>query len=218
MKSIPLTDELYDYMLGVSLVDTPVMKELRAVTARMPAGGMQIAPEQGQFMQFLVRLLNARRCLEVGCFTGYSALVVALALPPDGRLITCDISREWTDIARQHWQRAGVDGKIDLRLGPALDTLQEMLCAGQGASFDFAFIDADKNNYAPYYELCLELLRPGGVILIDNTLWGGQVANSEVTDADTEGIRAVNRMIFADSRVNSCLIPVSDGLHICHKL
>ncbi len=218
MKSLEITSALYDYVLGVSLVDNSTMHELRAATREMPAGGMQIAPEQGQFMQFLARLVHAERYLEVGCFTGYSSLVMALALPDHGRVVTCDVSEEWTTIARQHWQKAGVAHKIDLKLGPAVESLEAMLASGQAGTFDIAFIDADKDNYVPYYDLCLELIRTDGLVLIDNTLWGGRVADPTATDADTEGIRAVNQKAYTDPRVNSCLLPISDGLHLCHKL
>ena len=183
----------------------------------MPAGGMQIAAEQGQFMQLLVHLLQARHYLEVGCFTGYSSLVMAMALPANGHVTTCDVSREWTDVARRHWQSAGVADKITLKLGPAVDSLRQMLADGRADTFDIAFIDADKDNYPTYYDLCFELVRPGGLILIDNTLWSGQVADPAVTDADTEGIRIVNQRAFEDDRVDSCLLPLSDGLHVCHK-
>ena len=218
MKSIPLTDDLYDYLLGVSLVDNPTLQELRNVTREMPAGGMQIAPEQGQFMQFLARLVHAEQYLEVGCFTGYSSLAMALVLPDWGKVVTCDVSQEWTDIARRHWQQAGVAHKIDLRLGPAAETLQAMLADGHGGTFDIAFIDADKDNYVKYYELCLDLVRTDGLLLIDNSLWAGKVADPSVMDMDTQGIRAVNQRAYEDLRVNSCLLPISDGLHLCHKL
>ncbi len=218
MKSIPFTPALHDYMLSVSLIDHPVMQDLRAVTRAMPTGGMQIAPEQGQFMQFLARILHAERYLEVGCFTGYSSLVMALALPANGRIVTCDVSQEWTDIARQHWRKAGVTHKIDLRLGPAIQTLETLRTDGQAGTFDIAFIDADKDNYVSYYELCMELVRTDGLLLIDNTLWGGKVVDPAVMDKDTVGIRAVNQRAHEDPRVNSCLLPISDGLLLCHKL
>ncbi len=217
MKSTELTAALYDYVLDVSLVDSPTMQELRTVTRKMPAGGMQIAPEQGQFMQFLARLIHAERYLEVGCFTGYSSLVMALAMPDHGRVVTCDVSQEWTSIARRYWQQAGVAHKIDLKLGPALDSLEALLRDGQAGTFDIAFIDADKDNYVNYYDLCLELVRTDGLLLFDNTLWGGKVVDPAAVDDDTEGIRSVNQKAYADPRVNSCLLPISDGLHLCHK-
>ncbi len=218
MKSIQMSDALGKYLLSVSPSDDDVMQELRAVTSEMPAGGMQIPPYQGRFMQFLASLLGVTRYVEVGCFTGYSALAVAQALPPDGKVITCDISAEWTATAREYWRKAGVADRIELRLGPAVDTLQRLLDAGAAESFDMAFIDADKGNYVKYYELCLQLVRTGGVILIDNALWGGSVADRAVQDEDTAGIRAVNQRALEDPRVDTCLLPMSDGVHLCHKL
>lgn len=218
MKRTALTEPVWQYLTNVNRTEDPVLAALRAATAELPAGGMQIPPDQGQFMQFLVRFLPARRCLEVGCFTGYSSLAVALALPADGRVVTCDVSKEWTDMARAHWRRAGVADKIELKLGPATDTLQALIDDGQSGSFDFAFIDADKDNYVHYYEMGLALLRPGGLMLIDNVLWGGQVADLAVQDADTEGIRAVSQRAAADARVNACLLAIADGVHLCHKL
>ena len=217
MKLIPVSEQLYDYITGVTVKDHPALAALRAETQKLPSGGMQIAPEQGQFMQLLVHLIQAKRYLEVGCFTGYSSLVMAMALPNDGSVTTCDVSEEWTNVAKQHWQAAGVSEKIDLKLGPASESLQQMLSEGRANSFDIAFIDADKGNYPTYYELCYELVRPGGLILIDNTLWGGRVANPAVNDEDTKGIRQVNLRAFEDDRVDSCLLPLSDGLHVCHK-
>ena len=217
MKLIQVNEDLYNYLVGVTVKDHPALAALREETAAMPSGGMQIAAEQGQFMQLLVHLLQATRYLEVGCFTGYSSLVMATALPEDGRVTTCDVSKEWTDVARRHWQSAGVADKITLKLGPAVDSLRQLLAEGLAESFDIAFIDADKDNYPNYYDLCFDLVRPGGLILIDNTLWGGQVADPSVSDPDTEGIRAVNQRAFEDDRVDSCLLPLSDGLHICHK-
>jgi caffeoyl-CoA O-methyltransferase len=178
---------------------------------------MQISPEQGQFMALLVELIGARRILEVGTFTGYSALAVALALPPDGRVITCDINEEMTAIARRYWAEAGVADKIDLRLAPAIDTLDELLAEGQAGQFDFAFIDADKTNYLAYYERTLELLRSGGLIAIDNVLWNGAVADPERQDDDTSAIRALNEAVHADDRVSLSLLPISDGLTLARK-
>jgi predicted O-methyltransferase YrrM len=178
---------------------------------------MQIAPEQGQFMALLVRLLGARRCLEVGVFTGYSTLAVALALPPEGRVIACDISAEYTAIARRHWDAAGVAGRIELRLGPAADTLDALLAAGGAGSYDFAFIDADKPAYPAYYERCLALLRPGGLIAVDNTLWGGAVADPADQEADTRAIRAFNGRLHGDARVDLSLAPIGDGLSLARK-
>ena len=218
MKQIQMNDVLWEYLVSVTPADDAVMRELRDVTATLPAGGMQIPPYQGQFMQFLVRLLGVKRYLEIGCFTGYSSLAVARALPSDGRIITCDVSEEWTNIARNYWQKAGVTERVELRLGPAADTLKGMIEAGATGAFDMAFIDADKDNYVEYYELCLLLVRQGGVLLIDNTLWGGSVADEAVQDEDTKGIRAFNQRAFEDDRVKNCLLPMSDGLHLCLKL
>ncbi|MCP5356912.1 MAG: class I SAM-dependent methyltransferase [Pseudomonadales bacterium] len=195
----------------------PVLQALRERTAPMEGAGMQISHEQACFMSTLLRAIGARRTLEIGVFTGYSALMTALALPEDGRLIACDISEEWTRIARDYWQRAGVADKIDLRLAPAADTLQALLDAGEASSFDFAFIDADKTGYETYYELCLKLLRPGGVIALDNCLWGGRVADAGDQDEDTRAIRALNDRIAADSRVDASLIPVGDGVYLVSK-
>jgi caffeoyl-CoA O-methyltransferase len=183
----------------------------------MRHAGMQISPDQGQFMALLVQMLGARRTIEIGVFTGYSALSVALALPPEGRVIACDVNEEWTSIGRKHWQKAGVAGKIDLRLAPALETLDKLLAAGEG-SYDFAFIDADKGNYLAYYERCLKLVRRGGLIAIDNTLWSGKVADPAVTEGDTVAIRAFNDALHADKRVALSLLPVGDGLTLALKL
>ncbi len=218
MKSIQMTDALWSYVQAVTPSDDDVMQELRTLTAEMPAGGMQIPPYQGRFMQFLVRLLGVKRYIEVGCFTGYSALAVARSLPADGQVITCDVSEEWTATARKFWQKAGIADRIELRLGPAVETLQGMINAGVAGSFDMAFVDADKNQYVQYYELCLQLVRQGGIILIDNTLWGGGVVDVAVQDEETRGIRAVNQRVFEDPRVDTCLLPISDGVHLCHKL
>jgi caffeoyl-CoA O-methyltransferase len=178
---------------------------------------MQIGPEQGQFMALLVELIGARRTLEVGTFTGYSALAVALALPPEGRVTACDVSEEYTRVARRYWAKAAVEHKIELKLGPALDTLGGLLAAGAAGSFDFAFIDADKNNYDGYYEQALQLLRPGGLIAIDNVLWGGDVVNPEKRDPDTTAIRALNEKLNADERVSISLLPIGDGLTLARK-
>ena len=176
-RTIALDDRLYDYLLRVSLREPEVLRRLREETLAMPRASMQISPEQGQFMALLVKLQGARKILEIGTFTGYSALVMALALPPGGRIVTCDISREWTAVAARYWAEAGVGGRIDLRLAPALETTRALLDAGEGLTFDFAFIDADKEKYLAYYEAALDLVRPGGLIVADNTLWGGSVAD-----------------------------------------
>ncbi len=213
----PLTDELYDYLKRVSLREPPLLRRLREETAGLERAEMQIGPEQGQFMALLVELIGAEKALEVGTFTGYSALVVALALPPDGRLVTCDRSEEWTSIARRYWEEAGVADRIDLRLAPAIRTLDRLLAEGGADSFDFAFIDADKENYDGYYERALRLVRPGGLITIDNTLWEGKVADPAVTDADTEAIRALNAKLLEDERVGLSLLPIGDGLTLARR-
>jgi caffeoyl-CoA O-methyltransferase len=216
-RTLDLTDRLYDYLLRVSVREPPVLAELRAETSKLPAAGMQIGPEQGQFMALLVELIGARRTLEVGTFTGYSALAVALALPSDGRVIACDVSEEYTRVARRYWAKAGVEHKIELRLGPALETLGALLASGGAGSFDFAFIDADKNNYDGYYEQALQLLRPGGLIAIDNVLWGGAVVDPEKRDEDTLAIRALNEKLKGDDRVSLSLLPIGDGLTLARK-
>jgi predicted O-methyltransferase YrrM len=216
-RTLSLDDRLYDYVLSHSLREPALLKELRAETAKLSGAGMQIGPEQGQFMALLVELLGVRLALEVGVFTGYSSTVVALAMPPEGRLIACDVSEEYTSIARRYWARAGVAGKIDLKLGPALDTLDKLLAEGRGESFDFAFIDADKPNYLGYYDRCLKLLRRGGLLAIDNVLWGGDVADPEVSDADTQAIRAVNDKVAQDERITVSLLPLGDGLTLARK-
>ena len=216
-STIALGDKLQRYLIEHNLREPQVLARLRQVTASLPQAGMQLAPEQGQFMQLLVRLLGARRCLEVGTFTGYSALAVALALPGDGELIACDVSVEWTQVARQYWHEAGVDGRIDLRLAPALETLEGLLDAGRGSTFDFAFIDADKGNYVAYYERVIELLRPGGLLAVDNALWDGRVADPGENDADTNAIRALNDRVHRDERVDASLVPIGDGLLLARK-
>ncbi|MBK6961794.1 MAG: class I SAM-dependent methyltransferase [Gammaproteobacteria bacterium] len=216
-QSIQLTPELYTYLLEVSLRESDLLQELRERTRRMPEARMQIAPEQGQFMTLLARLLGARQALEIGVFTGYSALCVASALPADGRLIACDISAEYTRIAREYWERAGVADRIDLRLAPASETLATLLAEGAAGSFDLAFIDADKTGYADYYEQCLALLRPGGLIVVDNVLWNGRVLDAATADEDTRAIRAFNRRIHKDARVDLSLVPIGDGLSLLRK-
>ena len=216
-KTLQLSTELHDYLLAVSLRDTDVKERLRAETATMRAGGMQIAPEHGQFMELLIKLIGAKRTLEVGTFTGYSALSVALALPEDGQIVACDVSAEWTSIGRKYWAEAGVAHKIDLRLGSAVDTLKTLVDEGQTGSFDFAFIDADKDNYDRYYELCLQLLRTGGLIGIDNVLWGGSVMDKARQDDDTVAIRALNKKLHTDERVDISLVPIGDGLTLLRK-
>jgi len=216
-RTAPLTDEVYDYLLRVSLREPDVLRELREETADLERSEMQIGPEQGQLMALLVELIGARRTLEIGTFTGYSALAVALALPRDGRVIACDVSEEWTGVGRRYWKKAGVAEKIDLRFGPAVETLEGLLASGQRDQFDFAFIDADKANYDAYYELCLQLVRPGGLIAVDNVLWSGKVADASVTDADTEAIRRLNAKLVADERVTLSLVPIGDGLTLARR-
>jgi len=217
VRTLALTDKIYDYILDNSLREPDTLKRLRVVTAGLPNAQMQISPEQGQFMALLVQLLGARRTLEIGTFTGYSALAVALALPPEGRVVACDISEEWTDIARRYWEEAGVAGKIDLRLGPALDTLDAMLAEGEENSFDFVFIDADKTGYDAYYERSLRLIRRGGLIAIDNVLRSGRVAESDVTNEADAAIRDLNAKIHHDERVSISLVPIGDGLTLAMK-
>jgi len=216
-KSIILDDRLYRYLLSVTLREPEPLRELREETSRHPLAGMQIAPEQGQFMALLVELIGARKILEIGVFTGYSSTCMALALPPEGRLIALDLSEEHTRTARQYWQRAGVADRIELHLGPALDSLDKLLRDGEMGSFDLAFIDADKGNYTAYYERSLELLRPGGLLLIDNVLWSGKVADPSVQDEDTLAIRALNSKIHTDDRVTAVLVPIADGLSLVRK-
>lgn len=216
-RTLSVNDRLYDYLTAHSLRESDVLKRLRAETARLPMARMQIAPEQGQFMALLVRLLGARKTLEVGVFTGYSSLCVAQALPPGGKHVACDVSEEWTSIGRRYWQEAGVAEKIDLRLAPALATLDALLAEGQEGSFDFAFIDADKLSYDAYYERALRLVRPGGLIAIDNVLWGGSVADPSDQDEDTRAIRALNDKIHQDDRVEMSLLPLGDGLTLAMK-
>ena len=194
-----------------------VLADLRQETAQHPMGQMQIAPEQGQFMALLVQLLGVKKALEVGVFTGYSALTVALALPTDGTLVACDTSEEYTAIAQRYWQRAGVTHKIDLRIAPAADTLGQLLAAGEANSFDFAFIDADKSNYPVYFELSLKLVRPGGLIAVDNVLWSGRVADPDTQDNRTKTIRAFNDALYQDERVVLSLLPIADGLTLAMK-
>lgn len=214
-RTINLDDRLTEYLQLVSLREHPTLQKLRAHNAEYPQGHMQVSPEQGQFMGLLLKLMGVRRVLEVGVFTGYSSISMALALPDDGYLLACDNSAEATDVARRYWQAAGVEHKIDLRLGPALDTLQGLVQTGD--SFDFAFIDADKGNYPEYYELCLQLVRPGGAIAIDNVLWYGRVADPTVTDSRTQVLRQLNQQIHQDDRVEISLLPIGDGLTIARK-
>tara|TARA_B100000029_G_scaffold261333_2_gene257643 strand:+ start:271 stop:933 length:663 start_codon:yes stop_codon:yes gene_type:complete len=211
------TRDLRDYLWDKGINEHPALKELRIETAGLPESMMQICPEQGALMGNLIRMISAKRTIEVGTFTGYSALVVALALPKDGEVIACDVSEEWTAIGKEKWEQAGVSHKIDLRLGPAVDTLDELIQQGQEGSFDFAFIDADKVNYTAYYEKCLQLITTGGVIAIDNVLWGGSVLDGKRNDEDTKAIRELNDFVALDERVNISMIPIGDGVTLVVK-
>ncbi len=215
---LSLTENLYGYLLSVGVRDSELLQQLREENAQHPRAVMQIAPEQGQFMGLLVQLLGVKKALEVGVFTGYSSLVVAMALPEDGQLIACDISDEYTAMARKYWEKAGVAHKVDLRIAPALDTLDQLIAAGHSNSFDFAFIDADKSNYDNYYERVLQLVRVGGLIAIDNVLWSGRVAEpTEQQSNQTKRIHALNEKIHGDDRVSMSLVPIADGLMLAMK-
>ncbi len=205
------------YIGAHSLRELPLAAELRAETAKLPEAGMQVPPEEGQFLSLLVQAIGAKRCLEIGTFTGYSALTVAMALPADGRLVCCDVSEAWTGMARRYWARAGVEGKIDLRIAPALETLSALLAAGGAGTFDFIFIDADKPNYAAYYERALELVRVGGIIAFDNTLWSGAVADAKDQTENTRALRALNDLLHKDERVTISLLPLGDGVTLAMK-
>ena len=217
-RNVKLDDRLYAYLQEHSLRELAVQKELREATAGMKHAGMQISPEQGQFMALLARTVNAKRAIEVGVFTGYSSLAVALALPADGRLVACDVNEEWTAMARKFWEKAGVAKRIELKLQPAQRTLDELIAAGESGTYDFAFIDADKSRYMAYYERCLALLRKGGLIVVDNTLWSGAVADASKDDEDTRAIRAFNDAVHRDTRVAASLLPIGDGVTLALKL
>jgi caffeoyl-CoA O-methyltransferase len=212
-----IPEHINAYILDNSLRDRAELKALRDETAQMPMAGMQISPDQGQFMALLVKATGAKLAIEVGTFTGYSALVVAGALPADGKLVACDVSEEFTSVGRPHWEKAGLTDKIDLRLGPAVDTLDAMIAAGENGQYDMAFIDADKENYGLYYERCLILLRVGGLILVDNVLWDGRVADEAEQDESTQAIRALTKKMHADERIDFSLLPVGDGLSLAVK-
>lgn len=211
-ESLGLSPVLQDYLLAVSLRESETARELRRLTGERDDSSMQIAPEQGQFMAFLLKLMGARRVLEIGTYTGYSALVMAESLPEDGRVVTLDRNEKTTGVAREFWEKAGVSHKIELRLGPARETLKELT-----GTFDFVFIDADKTNYGFYYEHALKLMEPGGLIVLDNMLWGGQVANPHADDPDTLALKALNRKIRDDDRVDLSLLPVADGITLARK-
>jgi predicted O-methyltransferase YrrM len=217
-KTLSLSKALHAYLVEHSVREPDILQRLRAETAKDSMSMMQIGPEQGQFMQLLVRLMGAKNCLEVGVFTGYSSLAVALVLPANGRIVACDVSEKWTAIARKYWAEAGVAGKIDLRIAPALATLDELIESGRAGSFDFAFIDADKINYLAYYERALTLVRSGGLIVVDNTLWGGQVIDKKSKSSDTQAIRQFNDQLRTDPRIHLSLLPVGDGLTLALKL
>lgn len=216
VRPTPITDRLYEYVLSVSLREPAALLALREETGKLAEGEWQIAPEQGPFLAMLVQLMGASNCLEVGTFTGYSAAWVASVLPPGGKIVCCELSETYAAVARKHWAAAGVADRIDLRMGPALGTLDSLLSAGRGA-FDYAFVDADKSNYDAYYEKCLALVRVGGLIAIDNTLWDGKVADPSVTDADTVAIRALNAKLHTDDRVSLSFLPFADGLTLARK-
>ena len=216
-RTLNLTDALYDYLLSVSLRESEVLQQLRQETATHRMSQMQIAPEQGQFMALLLRLMAAKKVLEIGVFTGYSALCMASVLPDDGQLLACDVSEDYTAIARRYWQLAGVDHKIDLRIAPALKTLDALLAEGHAETFDFAFIDADKSNYPHYYERSLQLIRPGGLIALDNVLWSGRVADPNETQTRTERIRTLNQSLHTDKRIDLSVLPIADGLTLALK-
>ena len=219
-RRLQITDEIHRYLIAHSVREPEVLARLRAATVSLPQAQMQIGPEQGQLMgllALLAKLVGAKRCIEIGVFTGYSSLAVALALPEDGRILACDVSEEWTAIARRFWREAGVEHKIELKLQPATRTLEQLLAAGEAGRYDFAFIDADKPSYDTYYELLLKLLRPGGLIALDNTLWSGHVADPNNRDPNTVALRALNDKLHRDERVDLSLLPVGDGLTLARK-
>ncbi len=216
-STLGLENQLYDYLLSISLREPDILEQLRSETAKHPMSMMQIAPEQGQFMQMLVQLMGATKTLEVGVFTGYSSLSVALALPSNGQIVACDVSEEYTAIARRYWEVAGVANKISLHLAPAIDTLDKLIAEGQAGTFDFAFIDADKENYEAYFERSLQLVRNGGLIVIDNVLWSGKVADPQIQDESTVAIRTFNDKLRNDPRVTLSVVPIGDGLTLALK-
>lgn len=217
-STIQVTEPLYDYLLAVSLREPELLRKLREETAKLPSAGYQISPDQGQFMRLLIKMLGARRTLEIGVYTGYSALSVALVLPDNGQIVACDVSEEYTSVARRYWYAAGMHHKIDLRLAPAVETLATLTAdeANHG-TFDFAFIDADKRNYGIYYEETLKLLRRGGLIAIDNVLWGGEIINTDRQDADTKALRELNRALHKDDRIDVSMVAIGDGLTLARK-
>jgi predicted O-methyltransferase YrrM len=216
-KTIGLSDELAAYVVNVGVREPHALAQLREETATLPQHRMQIAPEEGAFLAFLVELIGARRCIEIGTFTGYSSIAIARALPEDGNLVCCDVSEEWTSVARKYWEVAGVADKIDLRLSPALETLDQLLADDREATFDFAFVDADKAGYDGYYERLLLLVRPGGLIAFDNTLWAGAVLDQNAEDEDTRALQALNAKLAGDERISLCLLPVADGVTLARR-
>jgi predicted O-methyltransferase YrrM len=212
-----VAEDVAQYIRSVTMREPEILKKLRQETAKLPNAIMQISPEQGQFMGMLIRLLGAKLTLEVGVFTGYSSTAVALALPEDGRIVACDVSEEYTGVARRYWREAGVEHKVGLRLAPAVETLDALLAEGKAGAFDFAFIDADKENYDRYYERALKLLRPGGLIALDNVLWHGKVLDKSVQDVDTRAIRALNEKLHMDNRVWVSLLSIGDGMTLACK-
>ena len=216
-RTISLTPALYDYLLAVSLREPPVLRRLREETSKLPVANLQISPEQGQFMRLLVRIAGVRRAIEIGTFTGYSAISVALGLPADGRLLGCDVNTEWTDIARQYFAEAGVADKIAMHIAPAMGTLDDLIKAGEAGQVDFAFIDADKENYIGYYERVLTLLRPGGLVVVDNVLWNGAVIDQRLNDDATVALREFNSRLATDDRIDLSMLPVADGLTLAVK-
>jgi len=216
-NAINLTEQVRDYLQATSLREEPILRQLREETAAHAGAGMQISPEQGQFMALLLKILNARRVIEVGVFTGYSSLCMALALPADGRVVACDVSEDYTKVARRYWREAGVAETVDLRLAPALETLETLVNEGGSRTYDFMFVDADKEEYLQYYEKGLQLIRPGGIIAVDNVLWGGSVADPDKLDNETEAIRQFNLHVLQDERVDISMLPVGDGLTLARK-
>jgi predicted O-methyltransferase YrrM len=216
-RRLVVADDVHQYIIDHSVRESDLLARLRAETSKLPMAEMQIGSEQGQFMALLAKLINAKRCIEIGVFTGYSALVVALALPDDGKIVACDVSEEWTSIGRRYWKEAGVDHKIDLRLQPALRTLDSLIAAGESGSYDYSFIDADKPNYDAYYERVLQLLRPGGLILIDNVLWSGRVADPKANDAYTMVFKNLNAKLHKDERIDVSLLGIGDGVTLARK-
>jgi predicted O-methyltransferase YrrM len=216
-RRLTITDDIHRYLVEHSVREPDVLARLRATTASLPQAQMQIGPEQGQLMALLAKLMGAKRCIEIGVFTGYSSLAVALALPEDGRIVACDVSEEWTAVARRFWREAGVEHKIELQLQPAVRTLEQMLAAGEAGRYDFAFVDADKPAYDTYYEMLLKLLRPGGLIALDNTLWSGAVANPNDHEPNAAALRVLNDKLHRDERIDLSLLPVGDGLTLARK-